>query len=215
MRHWIFDFDGTLVDSAPSILHSFAAALAEAGLTAKVPLDNRLIGPPLAETLGRISGSNEPELILALSERFKSSYDRTGVANTPAYPGVDAMLMQLSGTGASMHIATNKRLSATLSIIERLGWRHHFSSIYALDMVEPRVHDKAQLLQKQIAECGLTAGETAYVGDKPEDGQAAASNSLRFHYAAWGYGDLEPSALPSGWNWLQQPLDLLGEQVLT
>jgi phosphoglycolate phosphatase len=215
MRHWIFDFDGTLVDSAPAILQAFEAALNESGLTAQVPLDNRLIGPPLAETLARISGSNDPALIVALSERFKSRYDRDGVNNTPAYRGVDALLTQLSGDGACLHIATNKRLSATLAIIERLGWHHHFSSIYALDMIEPRIQGKAQLLQRQIAERGLTAGETAYVGDKLEDGQAAASNSLRFHYAAWGYGNLKPSTLPSKWHWLRQPLDLLMEQAPT
>ncbi|MFM8518170.1 MAG: HAD family hydrolase, partial [Nevskiaceae bacterium] len=43
----LFDFDGTLIDSAPSILASYAAALEQTGLKSVVPLTPSLIGPPL------------------------------------------------------------------------------------------------------------------------------------------------------------------------
>ena len=213
IRHWIFDFDGTLIDSAPAILSAFAAALKETGLTPQVELDDRLIGPPLAETLSRISGSSDTALIQTLTERFKAHYDRDGVAATSAYPGVAQLLEQLSADGILLHIATNKRLSATQSILEHLGWQRYFSSVYALDMVEPRLPGKTALLQKQLAELCLSPLHACYIGDKLEDGQAAAANSLRFHYAAWGYGDLVPTALPAEWQWLQQPLDLLAERM--
>ncbi|MFH2139392.1 MAG: HAD hydrolase-like protein [Pseudomonadota bacterium] len=213
IRHWIFDFDGTLVDSAPAILDAFAAALTETGLPPHVALDNRLIGPPLAETLARISGSNEPALIQSLTEHFKIHYDRDGVVNTAAYSGVEPLLQQLLADGITLHIATNKRLSATRAIIEHLGWQRHFSSIYALDMVEPRLPGKAALLQKQLAELVLPAKNARYIGDKTEDGDAASANGLRFHYAAWGYGDLTTDTLPNEWHWLAQPLDLLAEEL--
>ncbi len=213
IRHWIFDFDGTLIDSAPAILSAFASALKETGLTPQVELDDRLIGPPLAETLSRISGSNDTVLIQTLTERFKAHYDRDGVTATDAYPGIEQLLQRLSAEGFVLHIATNKRLSATQSILDHLEWRQYFSSVYALDMVEPRLSSKAALLQKQLAELGLSPLHACYIGDKLEDGQAAAANSLRFHYAAWGYGDLVTSTLPTEWHWLQQPLDLLTEKV--
>lgn len=185
----------------------------ECAVTPQVGLDNRLIGPPLAETLAHISGSDDPALIRMLTESFKAHYDRDGVAGTPAYPGVAQMLGRLLTEDAVLHIATNKRLSATLAILDHLGWRRHFDSVYALDMVEPRLPGKAQLLQKQLAELGLPPQQACYIGDKHEDGQAAAASGLRFHYAAWGYGDLSPTDLPSDWHWLQQPLDLLTEHA--
>lgn len=211
IRHWIFDFDGTLVDSAPAILDAFSAALTETGLSPQAALDERLIGPPLAETLARISGSSEPALIQLLTERFKAHYDRDGVANTAAYPGVEPLLQRLLADGITLHIATNKRLSATQAILGHLGWQRHFSSVYALDMVEPRLSGKAALLQKQLAELSLPAKYARYIGDKTEDGEAASANGLCFHYAAWGYGDLKSDTLPSEWHWLKQPLDLLAE----
>ncbi|MBA3023941.1 MAG: HAD family hydrolase [Gammaproteobacteria bacterium] len=213
IRHWIFDFDGTLIDSAPAILEAFAAALAETGLSPQVALDDRLIGPPLAETLARISGSDDPALIQLLTERFKAHYDRDGVANTHAYAGVEQLLQRLSADGLVLHIATNKRFSATQAILDHLGWKHYFSTVYALDMVAPRLPGKAALLQKQLAELALPANSARYIGDKTEDGAAASANGLRFHYAAWGYGDLTTDTLPTEWHWLAQPLDLLAEEL--
>ena len=205
---WVFDFDGTLIDSAPGILAAYEAVLQEAGLAPAIPLETGLIGPPLYETLMRISGSTDADLIQHLTEKFKQHYDTAGVLATHAYHGVDAMLNKLAAAGQPMHISTNKRLSVTLAMIEHLGWQHHFTSVYALDMAQPRLPGKTQLLSRQLAEQGLDPACTCYVGDKHEDGLAAQANGLIFHYAAWGYGDLQQAQLATGWHWLNQPADL-------
>jgi phosphoglycolate phosphatase len=204
----VFDFDGTLIDSAPGILRAFADALRESGTAPKVSLDSSLIGPPLKETLMRLSGSDDPALIRALSEHFKHHYDSIGVATTGAYLGIDEMLNEFSKAGVIMHLSTNKRLSVTQAILARLGWRNHFVSVYALDMVEPRLSGKTQLLSKQLSEQQLDPTATIYIGDKFEDGQAAKANGLEFHYASWGYGDLQREQLDGNWNWLSRPADL-------
>lgn len=205
---WVFDFDGTLVDSAPGILAVYGTVLQEAGLTPAFPLETSLIGPPLQETLMRISGCTDADVIQHLTERFQRHYDTAGVLATGAYPGVDAMLDKLAAAGRPMHISTNKRLSVTLAMIEHLGWQPHFISVYALDMGQPRLPGKAQLLSKQLAEQGLEAARTCYVGDKREDGLAAQANHLTFHYASWGYGDLQQEQLIPGWYWLDEPANL-------
>ena len=204
----VFDLDGTLIDSAPGILGAFAIALRETGIEAKVPLDSSLIGPPLTEALMRLSGSDEPALLQSLSGNFKRHYDSTGVATTDAYPGIDEMLNEFAEAGAVMHIGTNKRLLVAQAILARLGWQDHFVSVYALDMVEPRLADKTQLLSKQIGEQRLDPAATVYIGDKFEDGQAANANGLEFNYASWGYGDLRREQLDNNWNWLGQPANL-------
>ena len=204
----IFDFDGTLIDSAPAILEAYAAALRETGITPCVSLDSSLIGPPLMETLIRLSGGNDAGLIQSLSEKFMQHYDTIGVAKTYAYPGVEDMLDRLQGAAVPMHISTNKRLSVTYAILESLGWKGRFSSIYALDMVEPRLSGKSQLLTKQLGEQRLDPARAFYVGDKFEDGRAADANALAFNYASWGYGDIKREQLNSNWNWLSQPRDL-------
>jgi phosphoglycolate phosphatase len=204
----VFDFDGTLIDSAPGILEAFAATLHETGIVPKVDLDTRLIGPPLQETLTRLSGTDDSTLIRSLTERFKSHYDSSGVAATHAYPGVNAMLDHFAQAGAVMHIATNKRLGVTRAILENLGWQDRFATVYALDMAEPRLPGKTQLLAKQISEQRLVVDTTIYIGDKLEDGEAASANGLTFFYASWGYGELKREQLDKNWHWLNQPMQL-------
>lgn len=205
---FVFDLDGTLIDSAPGILAAFAASLRETGLTPRVPLDQKLIGPPLTETLMRISGSSDDAVLQRLTDNFKHHYDSAGVAATRAYPGIAALLDQLAAADIPLHIGTNKRLSVTHAILENLGWQNRFVSVYALDMTQPRLPGKAELLTKQLAEQGLAPAQTFYVGDKLEDGHAADANRLAFYYASWGYGELQRKQLDARWNWLAQPSDL-------
>lgn len=205
----IFDFDGTLIDSAPGILAAFAATLREADISPCITLDASLIGPPLAEALMRISGSSDASHIQALIEIFKRHYDDAGIQATAAYPGIEDRLDHIAVSGATLHISTNKRLSVTLAILECLGWQNRFASVYALDMVVPRMANKSRLLSKQLSELRLKPEHTCYVGDRTEDGEAAEHNGLSFYFASWGYGDLDPTCLRRGWHWLNEPGDLI------
>ena len=45
----IFDLDGTLIDSAPSILAGLNMAIKKSGLLPVLPLTRSLVGPPLRE----------------------------------------------------------------------------------------------------------------------------------------------------------------------
>src|SRR5574338_161305 len=188
----IFDLDGTLIDSAPAILASFREVFAATGVPPVHSIDPSVIGPPLRETLTLISGSEDPALLADLAARFAAIYDTTGLLATEAYPGVDAVLRHLAGAGLALSIATNKRIFPTRRILEHMGWDPLFTHIYALDLFEPRLPDKA-----------------VYVGDREEDGLAAELNALPFLAATWGYGSLAPEELLPGWGLLAQPADLL------
>jgi len=193
----IFDLDGTLIDSAPSILASLAKVLDEAGVTPCVPMDSNLIGPPLQETLSKLTGTQNPEILRSYVEAFKRYYDEGGYKETLPYSGIVEMLSKLRARGFPMHLATNKRLAPTLLIIDFLGWNDFFSSIYALDRYQPRLSDKGELLQRLLMEQRIRADEALYIGDKSEDGIAAERNALAFLGVKWGYGDFA-----DGGKWL-------------
>ncbi|WP_227816954.1 HAD family hydrolase [Nitrogeniibacter aestuarii] len=202
---YIFDLDGTLIDSAPAILASFRQAFEQTGTAAVRPIESDIIGPPLKETLQLLSGTTDPETIERLSDAFKSAYDGGGLKATTAYEGVDRMLHDLRAAGKSLHIATNKRLHPTRAILDMFGWRDLFDSVYALDMTEPRLPSKAAMIERQLSELSLQAPETAYVGDRAEDGESADANALAFFAATWGYGALTPDELSPGWTLLPDP----------
>ena len=204
-QHIIFDFDGTLVDSAPAILAGFAAVLTAHGITPQLPLDEGLIGPPLQETLALLSGIKDKQKLTQLAEDFKRHYDSDGVLVTPAYRGVTSMLDDLRRSNRILHIATNKRIAPTRSIVAHLGWTETFDSLYALDIYSPRLADKSALLACLLHERKLAAAHCIYVGDKFEDGEAADGNQLPFIAAQWGYGDFEQDECPQHWQFAESP----------
>lgn len=202
---YIFDLDGTLIDSAPAILASFRQAFAQTGTPVERPIESDIIGPPLKETLEMISGTTDAAVIETLTEAFKAAYDGGGLNATTAYAGVDTMLKALKAAGSRLHIATNKRLHPTWKILEMLGWGDLFDTVYALDMTTPRLPTKAAMIARQLADLKLSSADTAYIGDRAEDGESADANALAFFAATWGYGALTPEALRDGWTHLPSP----------
>lgn len=207
-EHIIFDLDGTLIDSAPAILATFRAVFEGAGRQPVRPIDESIIGPPLLETLALLSCSQDREVLTDLAARFAAIYDTTGLFRTTAYAGIDAMLRQLAEAGLQLHIATNKRIFPTRKILAHLGWSDLFQHVYALDLFEPRLPDKATMIQRLMSDQELPGDRAIYVGDREEDGLAAQRNGLPFLAATWGYGSLAPEELQPGWGALAHPEEL-------
>jgi phosphoglycolate phosphatase len=187
LRAVAFDFDGTLVDSAPSILKSMALALAENQLDPVIPLHDGIIGPPLRTTLALISGSQDAAQLDRLAADFKRCYDSGGYRETRPYPGIDDALRYLHEQGITLYLATNKRGTPTRLILNHFGWMPWFSSIYCLDE-HPDCSGKKQMLGKILDEQRLSPARTPYVGDTEADADAARAQDMPYIHVAWGYG---------------------------
>lgn len=204
----IFDFDGTLIDSSPSILAGFSAALAAQKITPKVPLTAAIIGPPLKATLAKLAASQDETLLESLATAFKAYYDTEGYQVTSVFPGISEMLFRLHQQGIALHIATNKRIHPTQLILKHLGWAELFSSVYALDSTQPAFASKALMIKQQLSDQGITVQQAAYIGDRREDGEAADANHLLFYGAQWGYAAFSKSETPKHWQLLGYPAGL-------
>lgn len=201
----IFDLDGTLIDSAPGILVGFAGAFSACGLAPKHPLTADIIGPPLMETLAKVAGTSDPAVLQPLAEAFKAHYDETGYRQTLVFSGVGEMLSELAAHDFKLHIATNKRILPTRRILNHLGWEEYFLGVYALDVFDPPLKSKAQMLQEILAQRELDPQHTFYIGDRREDAAAAEANAMPFLLAVWGYD--EPNV--GVWKKLNSPDHLL------
>lgn len=204
----IFDLDGTLINSSPSILAGFSAALQAHKISPFLPLAAALIGPPLKTTLAKLAASQDETLLESLATAFKVYYDTEGYKATSVFPGVSEMLFRLRKQGIALHIATNKRIHPTQLIIEHLGWSELFSSVYALDSTQPAFASKALMIKQQLSDQGIAVRQAAYMGDRSEDGEAADANHLLFYGAQWGYAAFSKSETPKHWKLLGYPAGL-------
>ena len=214
-RHILFDLDGTLIDSAPAILASYRDCFAAAGREPVRPIDASIVGPALTETLQMLTGGTDRALIDELAGHFKASYDSTGYLQTAAYEGIGDLLSQLANSGLRLAIATNKRLHPTQLILQHLGWSTYFDAVYALDMVTPRLTDKAAMIARLLAERSIPREAAVYIGDRSEDGEAADANGLAFIAASWGYGSLLPAHMATHWRTASSPQALAATLMCT
>lgn len=210
LKTLIFDLDGTLVDSAPTILSCLEATVVNAGHSLIVPLDSRLIGPPLHDTLVKLTGLMSPDIIQSLVDDFKLRYDDEAPRITRAFPGIQELLETLHKRGAHLHLATNKRLVPTLRILNAQGWSALFISVFAQDKIEVGYPSKAEMIKHLLQEQAIDISAAAYVGDTRDDGLAASENGLLFIAALWGYdGELDSWSHTRQLRRFTEPLEFL------
>ena len=185
----IFDLDGTLIDSAASILASLQVVFDEASILPSQALNENLIGPPLQQIILEVLGDEHHDSIPELIKRFKFHYDTNGYLNTVVYTGIQEMLVKLKHKNIDLYIATNKRIAPTQSILNHLGWTDFFKKVYALDYFQPALPDKSTMLSRILKDLEKDAHDLVYVGDRAEDAIAANKNSIPFLWATWGYGE--------------------------
>ena len=190
----LFDFDGTLIDSATSVLASLQHALTREACTPKVTLGPHLIGPPLRRTLATLVGSDNTALIDRLAQRFREHYDSEGYRATEVFDGVPELLAALRAAEIDLYIVTNKRVAATRQILTHLGWLDFFVGVYALDAFDPPLPHKPAVVDTVLKRYAIPRESSWMVGDSEEDQRAAELNSLRFFAARWGYGAVANAA---------------------
>jgi phosphoglycolate phosphatase len=182
---FIFDLDGTLIDSAPAIrqgLRVATEAVAPGRLQQALQVP---IGPPLPRMAELILGSDGAHLGPAFVAAFQRYYDTEGVSRTQAYAGAAAALQALRRAGSRLAILTNKREQPTLQILAAQGWTDWFSAVLCVDSEGCAGLDKAQ----RLAACGpgWRASHCVLVGDTQEDQRAALASGIGFVAADYGY----------------------------
>ena len=206
MKHILFDLDGTLIDSAPSILSCLALALERSSIQRTCPLDRSLIGPPLIDTLEKISGISDQSRLARLAADFKSYYDEEGYKETLEYFRVTEVL-EFVASCYPVYIVTNKRQFPTSKIISMLGWDRFFVGVYAQDSFESSSMTKMQALTRVKDIHKINSGSAVYVGDRSEDWEAAKQVGFRFLAATWGYGDWGIDG-PNEIDFVSSPIEL-------
>lgn len=178
---WLFDFDGTLVDSVALILDSFRHATRT--VLGAVPADEVLmagVGTPLREQMESLDAARADELVAV----YRDHNTRRHADLLRPYPGVDAMLAGLRGRGHALGIVTSKMRDAV-----ELGMHHvplgRFDVIVTVEDTVRHKPDPAPVLHG-LALLGAAAESAVYVGDAPYDLRAGRGAGVATAAAMWG-----------------------------
>jgi len=186
---FIFDFDGTLVDSEQAIYHCFKSITKQLAPERIDYAKNILIGPPLRDTASEILGPDHQDSLENFVQLFITMHDEQVIQHTQPYPDVIEVLKQLCSKNIPMAVATNKRFTPTQKLIDHFGWNNYFNFIECSDS-HSKVRNKDEMIQK-ITNQDESFKRAYFVGDTVNDGLSANLNQLKFIKASYGYGRMQ------------------------
>lgn len=183
--NYIFDFDGTLMDTSGVILSTIKATIAEMGLPAKTDDECRAIIGIRTDEAGKYL---YPDLDISNAEFariFRANYDRLKKdAHEKAFPGVMSTLRLLHESGHAPAIASSRRIGSLKDYLNGLGITGWFSMIVGADSVSKGKPDPEPVLTI-LAALGWDAASTLVVGDADVDimmGNAAGCKTCAVTY---------------------------------
>ena len=183
---FIFDFDGTLVDSEQAIYQCFQKITKQLAPERIDYAKNILIGPPLRDTASEILGPEHQDSLDKFVQLFITMHDEQVIQHTQPYPNVIQVLKQLHNKNIPMAVATNKRLAPTQKLMDHFGWNDYFSFIECSDS-QNQMRNKDAMIQDIINQ-NESFYESYFIGDTVNDGISANINQLLFIRACYGYG---------------------------
>lgn len=192
----VFDFDGTLIESAPELQHCLNTVLAEQGRSA-LPVEavKKMIGNGVKKLVERgFNATGGPPADLdATLERFMEHYHAAPVEDT-LYEGVRQTLNLLRDAGYRMAICTNKPYQATMRILNGLEIAGYFEAVAGGDSFPVRKPDPAHLLGV-LEILNTTPSRAIMIGDSPNDIGCAIAAEVRSVAVTYGYSNVPHAEL--------------------
>ena len=192
LRLALFDYDGTIVDSAIMIVQGAIAAFRICGLPDPDPAKVREnIGKPLAIALNDYMPPGFNVTPNEISEAYRSWYaeqGRLGLQNEPLYPGVVELLKELKSNDWLIGVATNKsRIGLTNGLA-----KHDLSDMFdiTLSTDENIAKPNPAMAIKAMNELGVEKKYCVMIGDTINDIGLGVNAGIVSIGVTWGYNDI-------------------------
>lgn len=202
-RAIIFDIDGTLFDTLPSLVAAANSVLIQAGLheVATPPLRaalNEGLLPMFRRAISLQTGAVKPEIACQLEKDFISHYSQQWLTAAPAYPHVQEALLALKTRYIRLGVCTNRDRASTEILLANAGITDFFDTIVGMGDA-PHPKPAADPLLLVLERMGLLPKDALFVGDSSMDASCAQLSQVQFAAHLGGYAvqahDLWPNIL--------------------
>ena len=190
---YIFDLDGTLLDTLADLAASTNYALRTHGMPEHSIDDvRRFVGNGVRKLMERAipNGEANPDFEATFAT-FRDHYMHHSLDTTQPYPGIPEALAELKAKECRLAVVSNKMMAATVELC-----RHFFS-----DTIEVAIGEhEAEGIRKKPApdtvfaalrELGVDKSGAVYVGDSDVDIATARNAGLPCISVLWGFRDRE------------------------
>jgi phosphoglycolate phosphatase len=194
----LFDFDGTLADTAPDLGAAVNWLRTQRNLEA-LPIDEvRPYASMGARGLLRIGFGMTPEHpeYLGMREAFLTRYEQKLFEETTLFPGIAELLGKLRQRGIAWGIVTNKAMRFASRIVEALALE---PDCLVCGDSTPYLKPNPASLLLAAQKLKLEPSNCCYLGDDLRDMQAASAAGMRPIAVEWGYHHPEQGG-PGTWN---------------
>ncbi|HAL38950.1 MAG TPA: HAD family hydrolase [Polaromonas sp.] len=203
IRAVIFDVDGTLFDTLPSLSAAANDVLAKAGMR-EVSMSllrsalNEGLRPMFRQAIALQSAPVDAVAASQLEIEYMAYYERRWLSTAPLFAGVTDALAALKSQGLKLGVCTNRDRASTDVLLASASIADSFDAIVSLgDAPLPKPAADPLLLLMERME--ISASEALFVGDSGMDACCAQLSKVRFAAHLGGYagqpGDLLPNVL--------------------
>ena len=203
---FLFDLDGTLIDSLELILRSYRHTLSV--FRGEAPADETWmagLGTPLRTQLAAFArDADELDRMAATYREYNFAHHDDLVRQ---FPGIREAVTALKAQGHKLAIVTSKARSGVTRGLRVCGLDDLFGTIVTADDTTKHKPDPTPVL-RALEILGSEAGHAVFIGDSPHDMAAAAAAHILKAAALWGpFGrkDLEPCSPDI---WLAHPAEI-------
>ena len=188
---FLFDLDGTLIDSSEGIINSVRYSVNKMGR--ELPDREKLrsfIGPPLHESFEKIMGMKREEAEVGV-RYFREYYNENGKDEMRPYKGIEKVLKTMSENG-ELYVATSKYEPLAIKILDNLDFSKYFKKITGSN--ENGTFSKKGDIIKHILETenvDMKNEEIYMIGDTKYDIIGANENNIKSIGVLYGFGTKE------------------------
>jgi len=206
MKTYLFDLDGTLLDSFGLILTSFHH-------TSRVHLGEELsdeywmsgIGTPLRTQLSHVARSEEELDAMLSTYRTYNLENHDKMAK--AYPGVVDVVRRLHRGGAKLALVTSKLSTGAMRGLRLLQLEDEFRvRVCADDVAHGKPHPEPVL--KALAALDAKPSDALFIGDSEHDMEAGRAAGVRTVAVRWGPFPEEKLAAFEPTHWIDTPQEV-------
>lgn len=206
---YVFDLDGTLLDTLKDLTASVNHALRWAGMPEHSIEEIRwFVGNGVKKLMERAipDGLNNPRFDEVYQE-FRQHYLHHGLDTTVPYPGIMELLQALKEEGKQIAVVSNKFYKATEELCQ-----HFFDGLVDVAIGERegiRKKPAPDTVEEALRQLNADRTHAVYVGDSDVDIQTARNSGLPCISVLWGFRDQDFLLAHGATTFVANPSDIL------